>query len=66
MSNKTNLLTSYFKNTSTFRCTECKYIFTLNFWQWLVTMIKVDFVKHRYVKCPRCAARHWLQAEKVL
>ena len=59
------MLKKYFYNTSTFKCTECKYIFTLTFWQWLFTIMKVDFVRCRYIKCPRCGARHWLQAKKV-
>lgn len=60
------MLKRYYLNTRTFRCAECKYIFALSFWQWLFTMMKGDFVRHRYVKCPRCGARHWLQAEKVV
>lgn len=55
----------YFENTRTFKCAECKYIFTLSFFQWLFTTMKIDFVRYRYVKCPRCGVRHWLQAEKV-
>ena len=53
----------YYANTSTFQCAECKHIWKLNIWQWLWTM-KFDFVRYRYVKCPRCRVRHWLKAEK--
>ena len=53
----------YYENTSTFQCAECKHIWKLNIWQWLWTM-KFDFVRYRYVKCPRCGAHHWLKAEK--
>lgn len=60
-----NFLKNYYYNTRTFHCKECMHIFNLTFWQWLLTTIKVDFVRYRYVKCPRCGARHWLQAEKV-
>ena len=56
---------NYYENTRTFHCPECKHIFTLTFWQWLLTTMKVDFVRYRYVKCPRCGVRHWLQAKKV-
>lgn len=54
----------YYANTTTFQCVECKHIWKLNFFQWLWTM-KLDFVRYRYVKCPRCGARHWLQARRV-
>jgi phage FluMu protein Com len=56
----------YHLNTRTFRCAKCKYVFALSFWQWLLTTMKVDFVEYRYVKCPRCGARHWLQTKKVV
>ena len=56
---------NYYENTRHFQCTECKHFFTLTFWQWLLTTMKIDFIRYRYVKCPRCGARHWLQAEKV-
>lgn len=61
-----NFLKKYYKNTTTFHCAECKHIWTLNFWQWLGTFMHNDITRHRYVKCPRCGARHWLQAEKVV
>ena len=60
-----NIFKKYYYNTSTFRCTECKYIWTMTPWQWLCTLVHNDITRHRYVKCPRCNARHWLQAEKV-
>ena len=56
---------NYFENTRHFQCTECKHFFTLSFWQWLFTIMKVDFVRYRYVQCPRCGTYHWLQAKKV-
>ena len=59
-----NFLRKYFYNTTTFHCVECKHIWKLSWWQWLYTM-KFDMVRYRYVKCPRCGARHWLKAEKV-
>ena len=55
----------YYENTSTFQCSECRHIWKLHWWQWLFTTMKVDFVRYRYVKCPRCGTRHWLQAKKV-
>ena len=55
----------YYKNTTIFRCADCKYIWKLTWWQWLLTM-KFDMVRYRYVKCPRCGAKHWLQAEEVV
>ena len=61
-----NFLKKYYLNTTTYRCAECKYIWELNFFQWLITTMKFDITRHRYVKCPRCGARHWLQAEKVV
>ena len=61
-----NFLKKYYKNTTTFRCTQCKYIWTLTFWQWLCALMHNDITRHRYVKCPRCGAKHWLQAEKVV
>ena len=60
-----NFLKKYYKNTTTFQCTECKHIWKLTPWQWLYAM-KFDFVRCRYVKCPRCGALHWLKAEKVV
>ena len=60
-----NFIKKYYKNTTTFHCAECKHIWKLNWWQWLYTM-KFDITRHRYVKCPRCGARHWLQAERVV
>ena len=56
---------NYYENTRTFKCAECKHIWTHNFWQWLFTLVHNDITRHRYVKCPRCGARHWLQAKKV-
>ena len=61
-----NFLKKYYKNTTTFHCAECKHIWTLTFWQWLGTFMHNDITRHRYVKCPRCGAKHWLQAEKVV
>ena len=60
-----NFLKKYYKNTTTFKCAECKHIWKLTPWQWLCTM-KFDFVRCRYVKCPRCGKVHWLKAEKVV
>ena len=60
-----NIFEKYYLNTTTYRCAECKHIFKLSLWQWLFTTMKVDFVRYRYVKCPRCGAKHWLKAEKV-
>lgn len=54
----------YFENTRYFQCSECKHCFTLSFWQWLIVM-HFDITRHRYVKCPRCGVRHWLQAKRV-
>jgi DNA-directed RNA polymerase subunit RPC12/RpoP len=59
------MFNKYYENTRHFQCSECKYIFTLTFWQWLFTTMKIDFIRYRYVKCPRCGARHWLKAKKV-
>ena len=57
----------YYKNTSTFRCAECNYVWTHNIWQWLLTLVYNNNIsRHRYVKCPRCGARHWLKAIKVV
>lgn len=56
----------YYKNTTYFQCVECKHFFKLTFTQWLFTTMKFDITRHRYVKCPRCGARHWLQAEKLV
>ena len=56
---------NYFENTRHFTCAECNHEFTLTFWQWLITTMKVDFVRYRYVKCPNCGVRHWLKAKKV-
>ena len=61
-----NFLKKYYKNTTTFHCAECKHIWTLTFWQWLGTFMHNDIPRPRYVKCPRCSAKHWLQAEKVV
>ena len=55
----------YYENTSTFQCAECKHIWKLNIWQWLFRIMKVDFARYSYVKCPRCGAKHWLQALRV-
>lgn len=59
------MLRKYYENTTTFQCVECKHIWTLNFWQWLGTFIHNDFTRYRYVKCPRCGARHWLKAKRM-
>jgi DNA-directed RNA polymerase subunit RPC12/RpoP len=61
-----NFLEKYYKNTTTFHCAECKHIWKLNFWQWIGTLFHNDITRHRYVKCPRCGAKHWLQAERVV
>ena len=60
-----NVFKKYYENRSTFRCPECGYIFILTVWQWLCALVHNDITRHRYVKCPRCDARHWLKAEKV-
>lgn len=54
----------YYENTSTFQCVECKHIWKLTVWQWLFRIMKVDFTRYSYVKCPRCGAHHWLKAEE--
>jgi DNA-directed RNA polymerase subunit RPC12/RpoP len=59
------MLKKYYYNTRTYRCAECKYVWTQNFLQWFFTIVHFDITRHRYVKCPRCGAKHWLQAEKV-
>ena len=56
----------YYQNTSTFHCVECKHIWKLTWWQWLIITMKFDITRHRYVKCPRCGVRHWLKAERVI
>ena len=61
-----NFLTKYFRNTSTYQCRECKHIWTQNVVQWFCTIVHFDITRHRYVKCPRCGARHWLQAKEVV
>lgn len=58
------MLKNYYKNRSAFHCPECKHMWQLTFWQWLLTLVHNDITRHRYVKCPRCGARHWLKAEK--
>ena len=55
----------YYDNTTMYKCAECKHVWTINFWQWLITTMKFDITYHRYVKCPRCGAKHWLKAIKV-
>jgi DNA-directed RNA polymerase subunit RPC12/RpoP len=60
-----NFMKKYYKNTTTFYCAECKHIWNLTFLQWIGTLFHNDITRHRYVKCPRCGARHWLQAERV-
>lgn len=61
---KLPMFKKYYENTNTFKCPECKYIWKLNALQWILTM-KFNFIRYRYVKCPRCGAKHWLQAEKL-
>ena len=61
-----NFLKKYYKNTTTYQCKECKYIFTLTPWQWLTRLMKVDFARYSYIKCPRCGKVHWLKGEKVV
>jgi DNA-directed RNA polymerase subunit RPC12/RpoP len=56
---------NYYANTTYYTCVECGEEFVLTFWQWLFTTMKFDITRHRYVKCPKCGARHWLQAEKM-
>lgn len=56
----------YYENTRHYQCVECGNEFTLSFWRWLFfASMKFDITRHRYVKCPKCGARHWLQAKKV-
>ena len=55
----------YYENTRHFKCVECGHDFTHSFWRWLFVGMKFDITRHRYVKCPRCGVRHWLQAKKV-
>lgn len=59
-----NKLRKYYENTSCYQCAECKHCFELNWWQWLIATMKFDITHHRYVKCPRCGAKHWLKAKK--
>lgn len=59
------MVKKYYENTTHYQCAECKHFFKLTFWQWLFTAMKFDITRHRYVKCPRCGVRHWLQAKKV-
>lgn len=59
------MLKRYYRNTTHYQCVECGHEFTLSFWQWLGTVFKFDITRHRYVKCPRCGVRHWLQAKKI-
>ena len=61
-----NFLKKYYCNTTTFRCVHCKYIWTLGWVKWLLTFVHNDITRHRYVKCPRCGAKHWLQAERTV
>jgi DNA-directed RNA polymerase subunit RPC12/RpoP len=61
-----NIFKKYYKNITTYQCTECKHIWTQSFWQWLFTLVHNDITRHRYVKCPRCGTHHWLQAEKLV
>ena len=57
----------YYENTRHYVCVECGEAFTLTFWQWLFfASMKFDITRHRYVKCPKCGVRHWLQATKVV
>lgn len=56
----------YYENTSTFQCAECKHIWKMNPLRWFFTLVHNDITRHRYVKCPRCGAYHWLKAEKVV
>jgi DNA-directed RNA polymerase subunit RPC12/RpoP len=56
----------YYENTSTYKCVECGHVWKLSVWQWLFFVsMKFDITRHRYVKCPACGVKHWLQAEKV-
>ncbi len=54
----------YYENTSVFQCPECKYIWQQNIWQWIFTLFHNDITRHRYVKCPHCGVRRWLQARR--
>lgn len=56
----------YYENTRHYQCPECGTHFTLTFWQWLFTTMKIDFIYYRYVKCPYCKRRHWLKARRVI
>ena len=52
-----------FNNKRYVQCVNCKYIWRIKFWQWLCLAPQIDNWNYRYVKCPRCGARHWLRAE---
>ena len=56
----------YFINRSIFKCPECGRYFEQTFWQWFFSLVHNDITRHRYVKCPYCKVRHWLQAAKVV
>lgn len=56
----------YFENTRSYQCPDCGNDFKHSFWQWFTVLFKNDISRHRYVKCPHCGARHWLQAKKVM
>lgn len=53
----------YFENRRHFVCPECNIPFSLSFWKWLWTP-KNDMTRYRYIKCPCCGERNWLQAIK--
>ena len=59
-------LKKYCCNTATFQCVHCKHIWTLSWVKWLFTLVHNDITRHRYVKCPRCGAKHWLKAKEMV
>jgi len=56
----------YFENTRHYTCRDCGKDFTHNFLQWFWTILHNDISRHRYVKCPHCKHRHWLQAKRIM
>lgn len=54
---------SYFENHKFFICPICGYEFILGFWKRLLAP-QMEMWKYRYVKCPRCGEKHWLQARR--
>lgn len=60
------MLKKYYENTRHFTCVECGEEFTLSFWQWIFTTMKLDPWQYRFVRCPACDAIHWLKAKTVM